>query len=173
MDGLDTPTNTSRYKISLPEVEALYQKLNQEHFGGKLPLCHLELSRKLTRTAGKIWPRRHLIRISISYHEYYGLEELSNTILHEMVHLWLHEQGLPSGHTARFRQKLAEVGLHDRLKALPMPSRPYKYLYECPVCNAEFKTRRKINGSCGKCATSYNSTFHLVLRETFAPNLIP
>lgn len=156
------------YTVTLSVATELYHRLNATHFEGKLPLCKLELSRRLTRTAGKIWPHRKLMRLSLPYHEYYGPEELANTILHEMIHLWLHEQGLPSGHTALFRQKLNAVGLGDRLKALPVPSRPYKYVYRCPGCALEVKTRRKIAGSCGKCDSSYNPAFVLILQKTVA-----
>jgi predicted SprT family Zn-dependent metalloprotease len=96
------------------------------------------------------------MRLSVSYHEHYGPEELRNTILHEMIHLWLYEQKLPSGHTPLFRQKLEEVGLGGRVRALPVPPRPYKYLYSCPTCRRELRTRRKINSSCGHCDTVYN-----------------
>ncbi|HEX2912552.1 MAG TPA: SprT-like domain-containing protein [Chloroflexia bacterium] len=147
---------TIKVPITQELIEKLYNSLNLQHFGGTLPACRLELSRRLVRTAGKIWPRARLIRLSVTYHERYGQEELSNTILHEMIHLWLYEQGLPSGHTERFREKLAEVGLEGRVRALPVPPRPYRYLYRCPTCSQEFKTRRKINSSCGKCDSKYN-----------------
>lgn len=158
-----TVTNLDRV-INLELAETLYASLNRQHFEDKLPPCKLELSRRLVRTAGKIWPRSRLMRLSLPYHEQYGPAELANTILHEMVHLWLHEQGLPSGHTARFRQKMTEVGLPNRVQALPVPPRPYRYLYHCPTCQLEVKTRRKINSSCGKCDTRYNPRHHFKLR---------
>ena len=140
-----------------PELAAeLYAGLNRQHFGGTLPGCRIEISARLTRTAGKIWPRTRLMRLSRSYHELYGQAELSNTILHEMIHLWLYEQSLPSGHTPLFRQKLQEVGLDNRLRALPVPPRPYRYLYRCPTCRYEVQTRRKISSSCGHCDRVYN-----------------
>ena len=162
VNTLDNPS-----AITSALVERLYDSLNWQHFGGALPACRLELSRRLVRTAGKVWPRLRLIRLSLPYHERYGLEELSNTLLHEMIHLWLHEQGLPSGHTDRFRQKLREVGLPDRLRALPVPPRPYRYLYHCPNCRQELKTRRKINSSCGLCDKTYNPNFKFKLVQTF------
>jgi predicted SprT family Zn-dependent metalloprotease len=151
-------------------AEELYAELNQHHFRGSLPACRIELSARLTRTAGKIWPRTRLIRLSRSYHELYGATELSNTILHEMIHLWLHEQNLPSGHTPLFRQKLKEVGLDNRLKALPVPPRPYRYLYRCPTCRYEIQTRRKINSSCGQCDRIYNPRYRFKLIEQLGQN---
>ncbi len=144
-------------------AQELYKDLNRQHFEGKLPECRIEISARLTRTAGKIWPRTRLMRLSRSYHELYGQAELANTILHEMIHLWLHEQGLPSGHTSLFRHKLLQVGLDDRLRALPVPARPYRYLYRCPTCRSEVQTRRKINSSCGHCDRVYNPRHHFKL----------
>lgn len=151
-------------------AQQLYKNLNRQHFEDKLPECRIEISARLTRTAGKIWPRTRLMRLSRSYHELYGPAELANTILHEMIHLWLHEQGLPSGHTALFRKKLEAVGLGDRLKALPVPPRPYRYLYRCPTCRAEVQTRRKINSSCGFCDRAYNPRHRFKLVKQLTEN---
>ncbi len=158
---------TEETPLSVELAQTLYDNLNRQHFGGSLPPCRLELSRRLVRTAGKIWPRTRLIRLSVSYHERYGPAELSNTILHEMVHLWLFEQGLPSGHTDRFRQKLNEVGLADRIQALPVPPRPYRYLYRCPTCRREVQTRRKISSSCGYCDKVYNPHHRFRLIQSY------
>jgi len=143
-------------EINLKLAYDFYQELNLFYFENKLPTCQLELSTRLTRTAGKIWPKSRLMRLSLPYHQHYGSQELRNTILHEMIHLWLFEQKLPSGHTNRFRQKSEEVGLGERINALPIPPRPYKYIYACPTCCYEIRTRRKINSSCGRCDKIYN-----------------
>jgi predicted SprT family Zn-dependent metalloprotease len=142
--------------INLETAQRFYKELNTRFFENKLPNCRLELSNRLTRTAGKIWPKLRLMRLSLPYHQRYGPDELRNTILHEMIHLWLYEQKLPSGHTPLFRRKLIEVGLPDRIRALPVPPRPYKYLYACPTCGYQVQTRRKINSSCGRCDKVYN-----------------
>jgi predicted SprT family Zn-dependent metalloprotease len=163
---IQNPTQT--LTLTLEQAQHLYTELNQIHFANTLPACAIELSHRLTRTAGKIWPRAKLMRLSIPYHSHYGIEELKHTILHEMVHLWLHEQGLPNGHTPLFRQKLSELGSLERVHALPMPACPYRYLYRCPTCAYEIRTRRRISSSCGKCDTSYNPRhcFRLVQKLT-------
>lgn len=163
------PTDLSA-PITTQLAQEFYNELNWQHFEGKLPGCRLEISARLTRTAGKIWPRLRLMRLSRSYHELYGTAELANTILHEMIHLWLHEQGLPSGHTALFRQKLRQVGLDDRLRALPVPPRPFRYLYRCPTCRTEVQTRRKINSSCGRCDRVYNPHHRFKLVRQLEPS---
>lgn len=156
-----TADNTANLKLA----QSLYAQMNQLHFSGQLPGCQIEFSTRLVRTAGKIWPKQHLMRLSLPYHRHHGVAELGSTILHEMIHLWLHEQGLPSGHTPLFRQKLVEVGMSNRVHALPMPARPYKYLYACPTCHEEIKTRRLINSSCGKCDKVYNPRHRFYLLQ--------
>ncbi|MFM8909711.1 MAG: SprT-like domain-containing protein [Gemmatimonadota bacterium] len=39
-----------------------------------------------------------------------GFAAALETLLHEMVHQWQHEQGLPIDHGAEFRRKCREVG---------------------------------------------------------------
>ena len=153
---LTKTNNTESAIINLTLVNDIYRQLNSLHFDDQLPECKIELSTRLKRTAGKIWPKQRLIRLSIPYHNHYGLTEINNTLLHEMIHLWLYLQGLPSGHTPVFRQKLAELGIPDRIHALPMPPSPYKYLYSCPTCHREIQTHKRINSSCGKCDKVYN-----------------
>ena len=160
---LDAPGQIASAQITLELAYRLYDQLNGQHFGGQLPVCTIELSSRLIRTAGKIWPKQRRLRLSLAYHQRYGLEELANTILHEMVHLWLHEQGLASGHTPLFRQKMAELGLSNRIHALPMPPSPYKYVYVCPTCLRETNTRRQIRSSCGCCDKKYNPQHRLRL----------
>jgi hypothetical protein len=45
-----------------------------------------------------------------------GLAAAVETLLHEMVHQWQHEQGLPIDHGAAFRKKCREVGAPARAK---------------------------------------------------------
>lgn len=156
-------------EVNLQLAQRLYAELNQRHFEGKLPPCQLELSARLIRTAGKIWPKTRLMRLSLPYHQHYGPDELHNTILHEMIHLWLYEQKLPSGHTPLFRRKLEEVGLGGRTRALPIPARPYKYVYACPTCCCEVYTRRKIHSSCGRCDTEYNPRHQFKMIRQLSP----
>ncbi|MEK7839247.1 MAG: SprT-like domain-containing protein, partial [candidate division NC10 bacterium] len=41
----------------------------------------------------------------------HGWEEAAHTLLHEMVHLWQHENGIEVDHGPRFRRKASEVGV--------------------------------------------------------------
>jgi hypothetical protein len=62
--------------------------------------------------------RRHIAR--------HPWAEVEHTLLHEMVHQWQAETGLPVDHRAAFRRKAAQVGaLPDAKRALmATPCRP-------------------------------------------------
>jgi hypothetical protein len=45
-----------------------------------------------------------------------GFEEAVLTLLHEMVHQWQDERGLPIDHGSGFRQKARQVGITPRAR---------------------------------------------------------
>lgn len=45
-----------------------------------------------------------------------GLDEAVLTLLHEMVHQWQDERGLPIDHGSGFRQKARQVGITPRAR---------------------------------------------------------
>jgi hypothetical protein len=51
------------------------------------------------------------IAISRRHLRNHGWEEALQTLLHEMVHQWQDERGLPIDHGATFRAKAREVGI--------------------------------------------------------------
>jgi hypothetical protein len=57
--------------------------------------------------------RRHLRR--------HGWHEALQTLLHEMVHQWQDESGLPIDHSRRFRAKAREVGIEAAAKRAMTP----------------------------------------------------
>ncbi|HYF39356.1 MAG TPA: SprT-like domain-containing protein [Gemmatimonadales bacterium] len=100
----------------LHRLEALHRELNQRHFDGSLPEIPIRLSSRMKRRLGELavdnktgkaaeiaLSRRHINRHSWS--------EVEHTLLHEMVHQWQAESGLPVDHRAGFRRKAREVGV--------------------------------------------------------------
>jgi hypothetical protein len=90
--------------------------LNADRFGGALHTVPIRLSRRLRsrlgyyRLAGPdgadaeiVISRRHLRR--------HGWDEAVATLLHEMVHQWQDESGLPVDHGPGFRAKARAVGV--------------------------------------------------------------
>lgn len=99
----------------LEELRIWHERFNIRHFGGRLSRVPLRISRRMTTRLGQyrvstcatepceiVLARRHIER--------HGWHEALDTLLHEMVHQWQHESGLPVDHGAAFRAKALEVG---------------------------------------------------------------
>jgi hypothetical protein len=97
-------------------LQMLHDALNRRHFDGALARPRFRLSDRMRRrlaevaigdgSAGAVEigvNRRHLERD--------GWSEIERTLLHEMVHQWQAESGLPLNHGADFRRKAREVGV--------------------------------------------------------------
>jgi SprT-like family len=100
----------------LAEVQA---EFNRQHFGGRLPPLPIRLSDRMRRRLGEIrldpgggpplmitLSRRHIRRDDWSM--------VRDTLLHEMIHQWQAESGLPVDHGRAFRRKAREVGVDPR-----------------------------------------------------------
>jgi hypothetical protein len=121
----------------------LYEKFNLHYFGAALPYCPIIWSRQLTRTAGNIDVFTPKMKLSypllVEAFEPKGLfrpefeicgvrcdssqRAIEEIVKHEMIHLWLHEQGLPSGHTAEVRAKARQMGQPKRDIKSKLPNR--------------------------------------------------
>ena len=100
---------------SLPYLRAWHERYNLRHFDGRLSCVPLRISRRMTTRLGQyrisscagepceiVIARRHIER--------HGWHEALDTLLHEMIHQWQHESGLPVDHGPAFRRKALEVG---------------------------------------------------------------
>lgn len=108
-----THPDDQRHAERLTEWHAQY---NRQFFGGELKSLEVRVSRRMRARLGHYTAatpagdppeiaisRRHLRR--------HGWEEALHTLLHEMVHQWQDERGLPIDHSAAFRAKAREVGI--------------------------------------------------------------
>ena len=101
---------------------AEHQRLNQLRFAGTLRPVRIGVSRRMRSRLGHYAPasthgeasivvsRRHIRR--------HGWDEAIDTLLHEMIHQWQEESGLPVDHGPQFRRKAREVGAQPRAKRL-------------------------------------------------------
>lgn len=99
-----------------------HERFNAERFGGALTPMRIRISRRMRTRLGHYAPaashgtseivlsRRHVRR--------HGWDEALDTLLHEMVHQWQDESGLPVDHGPTFRSKAREVGALPRAKRL-------------------------------------------------------
>lgn len=125
---VDRPAPTRRAEPMRPgdapvlaRLADAHAELNAQHFGGALTRIPVKLSSRMKTRLGHYAPkgedgtnaeivlsRRHLRRD--------GWAETLHTLLHEMVHQWQDESGLPLDHGPAFRRKAKEVGVLPRAK---------------------------------------------------------
>jgi hypothetical protein len=103
------------YAVRLTEA---HTELNAQFFGGALKPMTISVSRRMQRKLGHYSlasadqpadiavGRRHIRRDA--------WEDVIHTLLHEMVHQWQQETGLPVAHDRAFRAKAREVGIDPR-----------------------------------------------------------
>jgi hypothetical protein len=100
------------------QVASWHAELNAERFAGALGAVGFRVSRRMRRRLGHYAPgadgRANEIALSARHLRRDGLAAARATLLHEMVHQWQHERGLPLGHGAEFRRKCREVGAPSR-----------------------------------------------------------
>lgn len=159
--------------MTVEALQELYSSLNAQYFEDVLPPCRIQWSRQLTRAAGNIDVRARLIKLSVPILEeafvtegLFGPEYLvcgvpcgdnqsaiREILKHEMIHLWLYEQKLPSGHTAQFRAKARAIGQPEIRHDIALPARKSGWEYTCPNCHTIFVRRRRYGRAvaCGKC----------------------
>lgn len=93
-----------------------HRRYNDRYFGGALRPVPIRVSRRLRRRLGHYTAATPSglpaeIVIGRSHIRRHGWEEALHTLLHEMVHQWQDETGLPIDHGAGFRRKSREVGI--------------------------------------------------------------
>jgi hypothetical protein len=106
-----------------PDDERLAARFTEEHarfnadlFGGELRAIQVRVSRRMRARLGHYTAatksgdppeiaisRRHLRR--------HGWDEALQTLLHEMVHQWQDERGMPIDHGRAFREKARSLGI--------------------------------------------------------------
>lgn len=138
------------------ELELAFRGLVAEYYPGKKVDFRVEWSDRMSRSAGLCYYRKGVIRLSLRYHRVFP-QEILNTLKHELIHA----AGV-LGHGRKFLSEARRLGCD--VKARPMPGRPYKWVYACPACGLEVKTRRRVDYSCGRCSRRWNPRFRLVLK---------
>lgn len=97
-----------------------HTRLNGERFGATLQQIPIRVSRRMLRRLGHYAPGVEgggpEIAISARHLRRDGFASAVETLLHEMVHQWQHESGLPIDHGLDFRRKCREVGALPRAK---------------------------------------------------------
>ena len=146
------------------EVEAILQRLyahyaivNREKFDRLLPPDYrIEFNPLLRRLTGRITYGWKLIEISLYHFRTYGYDDAVATLEHEMLHLYLHMLGKPSGHNMLFKKAAEQLGIRV-FHANPYPKNRaprHRYVYECPSCGRMVFRKRPQDRhaiACGVC----------------------
>ena len=142
-------------------LENLFQQLNQEHFGGALPLPRLLWNSRLRSSAGRFSPAKKnpLIEVASYLQELPEAQKhIRDTLLHEMVHYYLWHKERPYGHTPEFHRILKRVGA-SRYNTVPKTT-GIKYWYECRHCQKKVPARRKLGAvACLECCKKWNKGY--------------
>lgn len=105
----------------LHRLESAYRDLDARHFEGRLGGIPIRLSGRMRARLGELsvdLGTRRPVEIALS-RRHLAREpwpEVVHTLLHEMVHQWQAENGLPIDHGRGFRAKAREVGIDPRAK---------------------------------------------------------
>ena len=134
-----------------------YAKINREKFDQLLPPDYtIEFNPLLRRLTGRITYGWKLIEISLWHYREYGYADALLTLEHEMLHLYLHVLGKPSGHNRLFKKAAAQFGIRV-FHANPYPKNRaprHRYVYECPACGRMVFRKRPQDRhaiACGVC----------------------
>ena len=107
----------------IARLREAHARLNQAHFAGALGDVPFRISGRMRRRLGDVSvdPATGEAEIGMNrrHARHHPWAEVEQTLLHEMVHQWQVETGLPLDHGASFRRKAREVGV------LPRAKRPY------------------------------------------------
>ncbi len=103
----------------IPLIEELarsHEHYNAMLFGGRLSRIAIRISGRMRNRLGQYSAscangRPAEITISRRHIRRHGWEEALHTLLHEMVHQWQAENGMPIDHGREFRRKAREVGV--------------------------------------------------------------
>lgn len=105
----------------LHELARAHLRFNQQHFEGRLTEVPFRLSGRMKTRLGEYSVNVRTgesvaITISRSHIRHETWEEVEHTVLHEMVHQWQVESGLPLDHGPQFRHKARAVGIQPRAR---------------------------------------------------------
>ena len=139
------------------ELQLLFAQFNFMYFNGEIPAYRIAYNARFSNCAGRItYKPKPLIELSPK-HLRGQMQELRETLLHEMIHAWLHARGENPGHTPRFKAKMQQLGLrsiyHDLGRAAPLNASTKRYILRCEKCTMELLRKRKpaSNLHCARC----------------------
>lgn len=154
-------------------LQLLFAELNNLYFNGEIPACRIAYNARFSNSAGRITYSSRPMVIELSpKHFVEKPEALRETLLHEMIHAWLHARGQDPGHTAAFKKKMRECGIgsiyHDMGNVAPFNESKKRYILRCAKCAMEVLRKRRPSQamSCARCSKrGFDARFPLTIYE--------
>jgi len=154
-------------------LQLLFAQLNNLYFNGAVPACRIRYNARFSNSVGRIVYEAKPMLIELSpKHFREAPDALRETLLHEMIHAWLHARGEDAGHSRAFKKKMREIGLssiyHDLGSVSPTSESRKRYILRCARCATELLRKRRPRGptSCGRCSRRrYDPRFPLTVYE--------
>lgn len=131
------------------EMQVAYDHFNSTLFDGALPSCLITWQRE-GRFYGYFAPERFLrhdgtvrdeIAMNPAWFAVTGLEEMMQTLVHEMVHLWQHHHGKPGRrgyHNREWAGKMEAIGLMPSSTGRPGGARTGEQMADYPIAGGPF-----------------------------------
>ncbi|HEX8451734.1 MAG TPA: SprT-like domain-containing protein [Longimicrobium sp.] len=105
---------TAADRAQIARMQAEFDRVNAERFGGSLPRVPIHLSGRMKRRNGHFssTPLEIVMSRRLCLHGAAG--EAEHTMRHEMIHLWQFVEGLPVDHGPAFRKMARRLDVHPR-----------------------------------------------------------
>lgn len=154
-------------------LQLLFAELNNLYFNGEIPACRIRYNARFSNSAGRITYSTRPMIIELSPKHFRESQALlRETLLHEMIHAWLHARGQDPGHTPAFKKKMRECGItsiyHDMGNAAPFNESKKRYILRCEKCALEILRKRRPSHpmSCGRCSKrGFDARFPMTIYE--------
>lgn len=105
---------TAADRAQIARMQAEFDRVNAERFGGSLPRVPIHLSGRMKRRNGHFSANPLEIVMSRRLCVHGAAGEAEHTMRHEMIHLWQFVEGLPVDHGAAFRKLARRLDVHPR-----------------------------------------------------------
>lgn len=148
---------------TLDEIEAFTRALMADH---GLHDWEFRWDRAKERF-GACWYRRRWITLSRHLTPQCELEEIHDTILHEIAHALA---GPHAKHGPRWKAIARELGAHPSATAAHPARVAPRYVGTCPNCLRTVRAHRRGNLACGVCSATYQPAYRLRWTEVPAVN---
>lgn len=155
------------------DLQEIFDEINELKFkkilGVELPKIEIVISTKMIRTYGRFFWNNKMgitkIKISQKHIDVHELDEVKETLLHEMVHFYEWTVHKTTSHGYFFMKTIKQLGGHpDRFSPVKMSPDEYPVVYKCTHCGKKYgfgKTLKNRRSCSVCCPNKYNPEYIL------------